>query len=711
MSRRIDQTMVAVQVETAHTSVWQQDGITHGTHPSTAVPLTKLLALPPGMGLTPVSSPFSGLGVVAVQESGQSKYTTAVETDRTADGLEVVTAVQVNESSSQSMGPTILQTKIPTPVTPGDQVNFSGTFAVRRTGHDGLNGIRDSNNTRTGVNIRVTVWGIGPQPEDEYGDADDTVVALLNYTAALQGTGNFTGTGVQHVSFTIPTVSAATVPAGVTRVHLTVALTAQTNGGFLSTTFNGTYATVAAPRNLITLSNANPLRLTVIPAAPPTPQPPAATWETLTQEQTRVWRYTYQDVTDDVVRVATERIEADLGVTTIRFVSDTAPQVATAGKRMRVLALHPDGTFTTIAAGTLRTRRIIHDGRHKTQLEVGVHDCHHRIASTRCGVAFDTFAEYIPILNSTGVDVRVDGVDYTGPSRPLPEWGGAFPSFTEEDLSVFESLIMARNTRKGFLRITRRDTVELRQTLPSTVALDLSDVPGQGHMSYAVNIEFGSDTADLINEVSVQENCIDADTMDRQLSSDDPPTKLEYLDSTSRTATYRRDDSVDTYGLSRISFPVVRGTGNWSDIQAGNYGSGFRAWATAILDEYATERTGPKSITLFVTTAAHRRLVAALEVLDAVVVRFQGQAQVRRIRRITHNVQPGRWTVDLRFDVTSDQVYWLPATPVPAATTQPPAPTEPYTPNLDAWLEPATVGGEGGDIDPALSSSLDGGNP
>ncbi|OZF20358.1 hypothetical protein [Rhodococcoides fascians] len=667
--------MVAVQVETARESVWQPDGMQDATYPPGGIVLRDLLARPNDTELRPVTSPIAGYGMYPIDR--KDRTLTSVEPkislDVTYEGTgtskmvkDVSATVSADQSSSRSLGPIVVQTKLPTPVKAGDQVNYAGQFVIRRSG-DPVQ--RDSNGNRTGIRVRVSLWGVSNN-SDEYGEVSFDAVELLAYETLYQPSS--ISWSYANTLVTLPAASPATIPAGVTGVHMTVALRAATTGEWISPSYtvpNWWGALTGGTPNMFTFSNADPLRLIVNPVPPVPAQPPAAQWSTLTQEQNRLWRFTFEDVTDHVVRIGTERIEADLAVHTIRLYSTDVPDKVKAGRRVRMLALHPDGSFTVLAVGTIRTRRIVHDGRHKPQVEIGVHDSHGKLMATTAKVAFDTLAEYGPILNTLGIEAAIDGTEVTGPSRELPEWGGAFPSYQDQDLTVWDSLVMARNARKGFVRLTRTDRLEVLSALPAEVVLDVSDVPGEGDMSYALNVEFGSDSAELINSVRVQEHLIDSeDFTDRTVSTEDPPKELTAIAGRTQTAEYRRQSSIDAYGLSSRSFPVVRGSGAWADIEAGNYGSNFAAWANAILDEYSIEQSGPRAITLPITTAAQRRLVSRLDVLDAAVVRFRGDAQVRRIRQINHTIQPGRWSVELRFDTTGEQTYWLPATPVPLIT-------------------------------------------
>lgn len=703
MSRRADATKVAVQVESARTDVWVEDGRSPASYPVDGVPLRNLLAMPDDVLLLPVTSPIDGYGTFpAYRKEDTLTDVLPKVTTRSSTSGPIVESLTLENKTTRTIGPVVVQTKYPTPVSEGDRVSFAGRFTIRETGKQAVN----SDDDTTALFARVSLWGLSSNT-DEYGVVEDTATELLAYEAQFQTKTN-TGINPGHVLITIPTVSPAVVPAGTGGVHLTVTIIADRSATwfdpglreFFAASYDFPYhsAKYHTSKNFFTHATVNPLRLTVVPKTPPTPGVPAAQWETLTQEQNRLHRYTYEDITDHVNEITTEKIEADLGVSTVRLISTEVPAKLVAGKRVRILALHSDGSFTVLVAGTIRTRRVVEDGRHPSQVEIGVHDSHGRLGAMKVGVAFDTLAEYAPVLNRAGIPAVIDGDEVTGPARDLPPWGGVEPSYRDTKLTMLDALTMTRNARKAFVRLTRHDRLEVLSALPAGIALDVSDVPGQGDASFSVDAEFGSDTKDLINQVSVREHLMDSADFDRSITSQDPPLKFGHMKSRTQTAEYRRPTSIATYGLASKAFRVARGTGKLTDIELGNYGSSFAAWAAAILDEYSIERSGPKSITIPVETDAQWVLVAKLNVLDAVVVRFRGAEYVRRIRRVTHKISPGGIRkVLLRFDVTGEQVYWAPSAPVPD-----------LAPGL---LTPASFGVDGGDAQPDPSRPLDGGRP
>ncbi|WP_037184905.1 hypothetical protein [Rhodococcoides fascians] len=423
---------------------------------------------------------------------------------------------------------------------------------------------------------------------------------------------------------------------------------------------------------------------------------------TVTIEQTPARRYNYVNVIDDVNKITTESIEADLAIATIRFVSNTISSQLTAGKRIRLVAKHAAG-FTTVYTGTIRHRRIVHSFNRKDQVELTVHTAHGVVTQSDCPVAYDRLHEYAPLLAATGAQVAIDGVDYTGIAGPLPDGWDYFPSYSKSGMTMGDSLMMVRNTRKAFLFVDRHNRLQLSSSLSDTPTLDLSDMPGQADMSYTLEIESGSDTVNLVNAVAVTEHYLDReDFLERQTDGEDPPIMaLTDIAAKTRTIEYRRQSSIEVYGLQKRSFDVVRGTGSWEDLIADRYGTTFQAWASAILDEHGEDVQSVNKIRLTVTEDRHIQLVSKLQALDGIVVRFRGQAAVRRIRRLEHTIKPNKWTVDIRFDPTAEQSHWVPATAVPVLPLG----------DVDAGTlaRPATTIIDGGHPADTVTSILDGG--
>jgi hypothetical protein len=410
--------------------------------------------------------------------------------------------------------------------------------------------------------------------------------------------------------------------------------------------------------------------------------------DTLTTSQTRTTRYTYTDVTGPAVRIVPELVEADLAVTTIRFVSDAAADLLRVGKRVRILGLHQGGGYTTMITGTIRGRRVVHDFNHQAQIEVSVHSEWGTLGNTPCPAAFETVGEYSPILTRAGIDALVDGVEYSGPAaEPLAAWE-FFPSYYQDGQDLAAALLATRNTEGAYLFVDRLGRVVYTTTPPTSIALEVSDLPGQGDMSYGRDIEFAADTDNVVNVIEVAEKTLARKSFveGRIVTSDDPPMKFGPIASQIRRRDYRRESSVALYGTARRTIDIVRGSGRWEDIAADVWGTDFTARAAEILDQTATETTQVRNLTLIVHWQ-HVAKVAALQPLDAVVVRFQGQAQVARIRTISHDIQPGKWRTTIGFVPVRNQTLWTPPAP--------PIPTPP--------VDGGTVAGPG-------PGSIDGGN-
>lgn len=379
--------------------------------------------------------------------------------------------------------------------------------------------------------------------------------------------------------------------------------------------------------------------------------------------QTRLHRIEWADVLGPVNKIAPALREADLGITTVRFVSDTIADAITPGKSLRVVGRHPGG-HTVVATGTIRNRRIVHAFRREAQLEVQVTDDYPVLGAQTCPAVYDQLHEYGNILTQVGAHIVVDDVDYTGPPGPLPAGWDYFPSYYNPNLSLLDALTMTRNTNKAFLFVDRHNRIRLRHTLDDTYALVVSDEPGEGDMSYGRDIEFGSDTDAIVNTIAVTEHLLDRrDYIERTIGTGPPPQQFDQIASRRRSIDYRRESSIRAVGQARRSFDVVRGTGSWEDIRNDRFGPSFEEWAAGILDELAVDRTAPRSLRLIVEGPDDVAKVARLQPLDAILIWRRGTPYSVRIRQLEHTISPDRWFVDLEFGIRPDQTHWAPTPP------------------------------------------------
>ncbi|EHK80487.1 hypothetical protein [Rhodococcus pyridinivorans] len=395
----------------------------------------------------------------------------------------------------------------------------------------------------------------------------------------------------------------------------------------------------------------------------------APAYETSTVEQTRTTRYEYDTITPAVSSISTTLREADLSIALVRFVAGHIDTALPAGRRVRILS--PGQQIVPIFTGTIRTRRRVNLPNRPTQLEVGIYDAWPRL-SGEYPLMFDELHEYGPALHRLGEPVLIDGYDYTGPRGPMPDWATFNPSYRKDQLALVDSLIAARNTNNAYLFTDRRGRLNLTSTLPDSVALTASDMPADGDVSYSRQLEVSTDSASIVNVVTVDEHLIDRDEyLDRELSSQSAPqTSLrEYPNGLARSISYRDPDSVDRYGPTEVRFPVIRGSGSLEDIEANNFGPPLQWWAQDILDVYAHKRVEFTRFTIPIESAAQIPLVAALQPFDAVAVRHDGSAEVVRPRVVKHTITPSGWECELDMSVRRDQALWLPPAPeLPAPT-------------------------------------------
>lgn len=742
--------MVSLQVEHSRENVWVPNGL--------AVPIRNYE--PDGLTFTATDSGGLAFTKDTLYRNDATRDARIFASTRTNW---VINAKNDDNQKATVIGPVLAQTRTAIPVHAGMKVNFAGEFRLRKQGlHN-----QAADGQYRGQDVRVAVWGTGTSI-DEYGVESTVTIELLAWQTEFQPYDPFVAPN-GDVSFTLPTVSDATVPPGVDRIYLSVSLIAQV----INQPHAGQYQSFwwgALDTDFLSFPKSAPLRLFVrrpeVASSIPVPTPLSHTgcafpnrtrfdnlpidsevvlvstsavavtvavheWDTArgallvtvdlppggrvstpvhtttgrielvasgnfgvervaaqnitteTYEQNAIYRYQFTDVIDDVASIAAESIEADLALMTVKFSSNVVSSILRAGKRVRLLAKHSEG-FTQVYSGVIRNRRTVHRIGRPDQVEIVIHSAHGTIGQVQCPVAYDQLEEFGPLVNTAGVPIVIDGVDYTGPARRLPDGWNYFPSYsTDSGQSMYDALMLARNTRKGYVFVDRHDRVVIAGALPNGVVAELSDTPGEGDMSYnSREFESGADTANIINSVIVEEHLLDrTDFVDRKLEEEPAPNLFGDIKSRTRRVEYRRDASIDVFGLQRKTFGVIRGTGKWVDIVADRYGATFEEWASAVLDEYSGEGPAIDKIRLTVINESDLRLIAGLQALDALAVTYKGQRFVRHIRRLEHTIVPNKWIVDIRFDAVGDQNLWLP-----------PAVDRPE-------LEPALVEGEAGLID------------
>lgn len=767
MSRFIDRTMVALQVERSRENVWVPNGLA----------LPQRSYEPNGLVFDCRDNAGMAFPEETLFRDDTNYWSRTFASTRTAWVIKISkSGDNYNATSAKDLGPVLAQTSTAIPVKPGMKVNFGGGFQLRKTGlHN-----EAADGQLRGLDVRVTVWGTGVSV-DEYGTESTNKIELLTSQQVFQNYVPFVAPN-GYVSFTLPTVSDATVPPGVDRIYMSVMLIAQG----INAPHTGQYQSFyfgALDTNFFAIPKANPMRLFVrrpdsinntitssasttgavypnrsrfdnlppaseivlvstsssavnvdvyqwdstrgpllktIPLAPgqrvstPVSTPTgkielvagdsfgvervsARVIRTDTYEQTRTYRYLFADIIDDVASIVAEHIEADLAILTVLFNSDTISSALRAGRRVRLLSRHSAG-YTQVYSGVIRGRRIVHRYGRPDQVEITVHSAHGAIGQVECPVAYDQLSEYGPLANTAGVPIVIDGVDYTGPARTLPDGWDYFPSYASDSAqTMHDALILSRNTNKAYMFVDRFDQVVLSSVLPAATVAELSDAPGEGDISYnSRELESGADTANIVNAIAIEEHLLDrSDFVNRHLEREPAPVMFGDIASRTRRVEYRRGTSVDLFGLQRRNFGVIRGSGQWSDIIADRFGVPFGQWSADVLDEHAGEGQVIDKLRLTVITDADLQLISRLQTLDALGVTYRGQRVVRRIRRIEHRIVPHRssfkWTVDIRFDAVGEQNLWLP------------------TPEYWQALDPALVEGESGVVDGGTPDSTGGG--
>lgn len=398
-------------------------------------------------------------------------------------------------------------------------------------------------------------------------------------------------------------------------------------------------------------------------------------YETLNYYQNHLNAIDFMDVIDEVSSIKIERAEADAGLVSISFASNlldpALSSVLKQGKVIRVLGRHYGSGVTSkpsnwtgeaehskIVTAVIKRVETVYDYLNEPQIKVTAFDIYSRIDQITPGVAYDKVEEYGALLNTTGVEVELNGMDVSGKSRDFPDGFEYFPS-AYGNFTMMDALIMTRNSQKTYLYIDRDNKLVMKPTLDSAVKLTITDglMPGDISMS---SVKQGSDTETVINKIEVEENLLDRKDFfeERDINSEEPPVNFGFIKNLQRTITYKDQASIDEYGEYSKKFQVVRGTGSWNDIILDNYGVAFKDWSQAIFNEYSDANIRISEISIPIKNSAEIKMISDLEILDKVAVRYKGQEVILRIRQIKHDIVPGRWRVTLVFAPSGDQTYW-----------------------------------------------------
>ena len=398
-------------------------------------------------------------------------------------------------------------------------------------------------------------------------------------------------------------------------------------------------------------------------------------YETLNYYQNHLNAIDFMDVIDEVSNIKIERAEADAGLVSISFASNLLdPALNTVlkqGKVIRVLGRHyGDGVISRpsnwtgeayhskIVTAVIKRVETIYDYLNEPQIKITAFDIYSRIDQITPGVAYDKPEEYGALLNTTGVEVEINGIDVSGKSRDFPDGFEYFPSAYGQ-FTMMDALIMTRNSKKTYIYIDRDNKLILTPTLSSDTKLVITDglMPGDISMS---SVKQGSDTETVINKIEIEENLLDRKDFfeERDVNSEEPPINFGFIKNLQRTITYKDQASIDEYGEYSKTFQVVRGTGSWNDIVLDNYGVAFKDWSEEIFNDYSEANIRISEVSIPIKNSAEIKMISDLEILDKVAVRYKGQETILRIREIKHDIVPGRWRATLVFSPSADQTYW-----------------------------------------------------
>lgn len=400
----------------------------------------------------------------------------------------------------------------------------------------------------------------------------------------------------------------------------------------------------------------------------------AKEWDYLDSSQNHLESIQYINVVDDVSSISIERSEADAGTMSLKFCSDNLDPRTNAllqiGKQIRILARHYGSSYSTrpanwvgeslyetVFVAKIKRIEVTYDYENEPQITVTAYDGFQKVDSSKLGLAYDSFEEYGPALNNTGIITKIDDLDWSGPQNSFPGELFYFPS-TYGDMSMMDALIMTRNSLKKYVWFNKKNELIIDTEIDNDVKLEFTDGTISGDLSMG-NVKQGIDTESIINAIDIEENLLDRSSlMEREASTSEPPEMFKTIEGKKRTVRYQDNASISAFGEYSKKFQVVRGSGSYEDLKNDNYGSSYIAWAQEILEDYSLPRIYISEITSPVKDSATMYMLAMLDILDRIYIHYQFDTYDVKIRSIKISITPGKWFYTYTFLPKSDQTYW-----------------------------------------------------
>lgn len=400
----------------------------------------------------------------------------------------------------------------------------------------------------------------------------------------------------------------------------------------------------------------------------------AKEWDYLDQSQNHLESIQYTNVVDDVSSINIERAEADAGTMSLKFCSDNLDprtnELLQIGKQIRILARHygpgnssrPSGwsgeaLYEPVFVAKIKRIEVTYDYENEPQITVTAYDGFQKLDSAKLNLAFDTFEEYGPALNNSGMVVKIDNADWSGPQGTFPSELKYFPS-TYGEMSMMDSLVMTRNTLKQYIWFNKNNELIVKSVLDEEVKLEFTDATIEGDLSMG-NVKQGIDTESIINAIDVEENLLDRSSFtDRTASTAEPPEMFKTIEGKKRTVRYQDNASISAFGEYSKKFQVVRGTGSYEDLQADFFGPSFSSWAQGVLEDYSLPRIYLSEMTSPVKDSSTMYMLAKLDILDRIYVHYQFETYDLRIKAMEITIAPGKWIYKYNFLNKADGTYW-----------------------------------------------------
>lgn len=400
-------------------------------------------------------------------------------------------------------------------------------------------------------------------------------------------------------------------------------------------------------------------------------------YDTIDETQNHIERITWTDISDPLSGIVASRDESAIGKLQLKFVSNELANgdLLVPGNKVRMLmnhygeALGPGYSdlyeesyedYNVVFTGMIRDYTVKYDYKNRPFIEVTVEDANRLLLDTDAHYFYDLPIEYAPMLNTSGNESVINGLDVSGPWQAEADSPKNQPSAYVDGTKMQQSLKAMRNTNNGFLYVDRYNRITYRDSIEAEPVLTIADHFSRSDLSYG-KIEKGTDTQSVINKIKPNEYKFDLEAMNDLVTGSEMPPKVEKLQSMAQVAEWFYDSSsIRAYGEREATFDVVRGTGRMEDVKFGRLGGGFKEWSFAICDDYQLAKNRISRIMVVPDNFYDLKRLSELEIFDPIMIMYKNENHVVYIRKMEWTIVENAVRLELFFSRDSSGVAWTP---------------------------------------------------